>query len=171
MVAALLAGLAWTPHLSHETSCLFVQVLPTKAPGPAKLLACSNIEQTLTIPSDGTVRDAEADVPGWRMFTGNDGFGRIRISIKNVPGSYVFYPRLSQEEDRIFVYQVFGQWRRLLYFEHGTNNGWSPVARCMLLRADCIDSGWSYKESPFELEIVLEGPHVQLWHKGDIIFF
>jgi hypothetical protein len=171
MSVTLLAGAWWTPHLFHETSCLFVRVLPAKSPGPDKLLECSNIEQSVTIPSDGKLRDTEADVQGWRMFSSTGGSGRLRIRFNKRAGTYVFYPRLSGESGSISIYEVMGDHRRLLYFERGTANGWTPVARRMLFRADCVANGWSDEEFPVELEILLEGPHAQLWHKNKVIFF
>lgn len=170
MAGALIAGALWTPHLFHDSMCLFVRVLPVKAPGPDKLLQCSNIEQSLTLPSDGTVRDENADVQGWQMFTSQDGVGRIRVRFNKSVGSYVFYPRLGGDSDSISIYEVLSDQRRLLYFERGKKK-WTPVARRMLFHAECVANGWSDDEFPVELEIVLEGQHAQLWHKNNVVFF
>lgn len=170
MVGALIAGLWWTPHFFHESVCLFVRVLPAKASGPDKLLKCSNIEQSVTLPSDGTVHDVDADVQGWQMFTSPGGTGRIRVRFNKSAGSYVFYPRLGSESDSIFIYEVLSDQRRLLYYEHGNNN-WTPIARKMLFHAECVANGWSDEEFPVELEIILEGQHAQLWHKNNVVFF
>ena len=171
LVVTLLAGVWWTPHLFHETSRLFVRVLTAKVPGPDKLLECSNIEQFVTVPSDGKLLDTEAVVQGWRMFSSTGAPGRLHVQFKKSAGTYVFYPRLDGESDSISVYEVVGDQRRLLYFERGTANGWTPVARRMLFRADCVANGWSDEEFSVGLEIILEGPHAQLWHKNKVVFF
>lgn len=171
MIVALLAGIWWTPHLLHETKCLFVRVLPAKAPGPDKLLRYSNIEQVVTMLPNGGLRDTASDVQGWQMFLSTGGPGRLRVQVKKSQGPYVFYPRLDGGSDSISIYEVLGQQRRLLYLERGNAAGWTPVARRMLLCTDCVGNGWSEEEFPVELEIVLEGPHAQLWHQNGIIFY
>lgn len=171
MTAAFLAGTWWTPHLFHETKCLVVRVLPAKSAGPDKLLRYSNIEQVVTIPGHGVLRDTASDVQGWQMFTSTGGPGRLRVHLKKSQGPYVFYPRLNGQSDSIAIYEVLGQQRRLLYLERGNAAGWTPVARKMMLCANCVGNGWSEEEFPVELEIVLEGPHAQLWHQNGIIFF
>lgn len=171
LAAALLAGAWWTPHILHETYCLFVRANPTKAPGPDKLLGCSNIEQVVTQPQHDALRDVVSDVPGWRMFTSTGRPGRLMVRFKKSQGPYVFYPRVNGESDSIAIYEVLGEQRRLLYSEHGNSSGWTPVARRMLFCADCVSSGWSEEEFSVELEIVLDGPHAQIWHKDGIVFF
>lgn len=171
MATALFAGMWWTPHILHETSCLFVRVYPAKAPGPDKLLGCSNIEQVVTLTPHEKLRDIVSDVPGWRMFSSSGSAGRLLIRFKKSQGPYVFYPRLDGESDSISIYEVLGEQRRLLYFEHGSASGWTPVARRMLFCANCVSNGWSEDEFTVDLEIVLTGPHAQLWHKDGNIFF
>jgi len=171
MVLALLAGAWWTPHLYNETSCLFVRVLPADAPGPDRLLGCSNIEQSIVLSSMVKVRDIPADVPGWRLFTSTSEAGSIRIRFRNSVGKYVFYPRLGGVSDSIAVYEVLGRDRKLLYFERGDAKGWTRIARKRLFCAECVTHGWSDKEAAVEVEVVLEGPGAQLWHKDGFVFF
>jgi len=170
LTAALLAGAWWTPHILHESYCIFVRANPTKAPGPDKLLGCSNIEQVVML-KDEKLRDVVSDVPGWRMFTSTGSPGRLMVRFKKSQGPYVFYPRLDGESDGIAIYEVLGEQRRLLYSEYGNSSGWTPVARRMLFCVECVSNGWSEEEFFVELEIVLDGQHAQIWHKDGAIFF
>lgn len=171
MTMFLLAGAWWTPHIFHETGCLFVRVFPAKATGPDKLLACSNIIQSVEPSPEGGLRDLEADVPGWRMFTSSGAPGRLMVQFRKSVGPYTFYPRLDGEADSISIYEWLGKERRLLYRQQGNSAGWTPVARRMLFCAECVRNGWSEEEFPVTLEIVLDGPHAQLWHKNGVIFY
>lgn len=171
LAAALLAGAWWTPHILHETKCLFVRVFPAKASGPDKLLACSNIIQSVHPYPEGGLQDLEAQVPGWRMFTSSGAPVRIMVKFRKTSGHYTFYPRLDGEADSIAIYECLGKDRRLVYWQQGNSAGWTPVARRMLFCADCVRDGWSEEEFPVELEIVLDGPHAQLWHKDGLIFY
>ena len=171
MTVVMLGGAWWTPHFFHETACLFVRVIPTKAPGPDKLLACSNIVQSVERYPEAGLHDVEADAQGWRMFTSTGRPGRLMFRFKKSQGPYVFYPRVNGESDRITIYEVLGEQRRLLYSEHGNSSGWTPVARRMLFCAECVSSGWSEEEFPVELEIVLDGQHAQIWHKDGVVFY
>lgn len=171
MVLALLAGALWTPHLYYETLCLFVRVLPADAPGPDRLLACSNIEQSIVPSSLMKVRDIPADAPGWRLFTSSGEAGSLNIRFRKSAGKFVFYPRLGGTSDSITVYEVLGQSRRLLYFERGDAKEWTRIARKRLLCTECVSGGWSAEDVEVEVEVVLEGPGAQLWHKDGIVFF
>jgi hypothetical protein len=170
-VAAVAAGLWWTPHPVHEVSCLFALAGPPSTAGRDKLLECSNLEQSFSLPPDGSVRDAEADTPGWRMFIPASGRGTVLVTVRKSPDRVAFYPRLGGEADRVLVYETRGVNRRLLYAQRGAAGGWTPIGRRMALRMDCVENGWSDEEFPVRLEIVLEGKGAQLWHKGGMVFF
>lgn len=171
LVAATVAGVSWYEDFLHDTVCLFSRIFPAKARGIDRFLSCSNIEQSVLLPRDGTVVEAGTDTPGWSMFVSPTGRGRLRIRFILQSKQMAFYPRLSSPDDRIVILEDGGNYeKKVLYDECGQTVAWTPVGRKMSLCSGCVSNGWIDKEFSVNLVVILEG-NAQLWHKNNTVFF
>jgi len=172
MAAAAWAGVAWHHGgFVHDAVCVFSRVLPVERDGINRLLRASNVDQTI-LRADATVADAPADAPGWRALSGK-GSGPSRLVVRAwLTGEpFILYPRFASPGDRLVISQLIGQDRKVLYDQRGREQGWSAVGAMHTLCVGCTDQGWAGNANPVDLEIVLYGQGVQLWHKDGFIFF
>ncbi len=157
-------------HFAHEASRM--ALLPEIDPPVRRerLLACSNMEQTVSAPG---VADLPADVPGWEMFAvGPDGApATVVVTLRKEADRVVFYPRFGEAGASVTVEEPVGPFARKLFSLASRADGWSPVGAQYALRLSCVENGWSAEEFPVTLRLTLTGRGTQLWHRGETVFF
>lgn len=151
--------------------CRRALTLPAADPAPVRerLLACSNIDQTVDAPE---ASDEPADVRGWSMFVARgDAPATITVVLRKQADRVVFYPRLGGPGASVTVEEPLGKYRRKLFSLAAAGPGWTPIGAQYPLCLSCVENGWSDEPFPVTLLITLAGRGTQLWHRGEAVFF
>jgi hypothetical protein len=170
-ILAVSAGLCWYNGPLARTCCLLRPMFAETGPRSAGFFRYSNFDQrVLSFPGEALV-DTDTDDPQWRAITCRQEEGRLRIRLTLSDDLVMFYPRLMGANSSIAVYDVHGSMKHLLYRQQGSDDGWTPLGQHRQFRL-CQNMDREVADNfSMDLEIVLQGPGAQLWHKGDWFFF
>lgn len=157
------SGPAW-----HEAWCLLVLPGRNAPTAKARLLACSNIEQDFEA-FDAV--DTPASESGWSVLSPRGDKAVVRVRLRKSTAGAVFYPRLPGPGAMVVVNEAIGGMRRELFRMSRTEAGWSAIGEQQPLCLRCVENGWSDEEFEVTLDIELQGPQAQLWHKGNLVLF
>lgn len=170
LAAAFLLGFgAASGHVLFDLVRAVTQPVVDPPPVRHRLLGCSNIEQAV-VATDAV--DIPADVPGWRVFTtGDRDRAVVTVRLRKEAGRVVFFPRFSPSGGAVAIDEPLGNYRRALVRLTAPAGVWSPIGLQYPLALSRVENGWSDEEFPVTLRITLTGRGVQLWHRGNIVFF
>jgi hypothetical protein len=159
------------PGLVHRTWCNIIVPLKSSDYKQEYFLECSNVQQQII--SMDNVSDQPSDDSPWGVFTPKDPTrpGLLHVKVKKDRDRLILYPRTSSAQDAVTIQEFNGYKRRILFYEAGSEKGWTPISRQYNLELSCADSGWEDRLIDVELLITINGKWGQVWHKDNAIFF
>lgn len=153
----------------NAVSCVFPSFPLANALRVQRFLPCSSVEQTIV--SRSSLVEQAADIPGWSFFSPEKNRGALRVRVVKDRDRLIFYPRVSGAESSVTVYEVLGNWKKIIFQLRGEPDTWTPVSAMFPLCFECVENGWANAMQPVEFEVRLEGKWAQLWHKESSVFF
>jgi hypothetical protein len=152
-------------------SCKLSSYLENSRPAHTGLLSCSNVNQKI-LETSPAIKISESDQSGWKVIEldSHSIYGFIKVEVDKDRSDFIYFPRTSNKNDRVIVYEGTGVSNKLVSEFMNSSSSWSPVGLQRVIFSDCLNPSFAYYSTKVQFFIQLYGK-AQLWSKNGMVLF